>query len=511
MTPMYSSHSFPASPLSIGQTLVAPELHSMCPSQAPDDYLLPLPTPVPVAMPDIIDQSSCASPFQGGVQHSHDHFHHHHYQHHYRHSYQPNSAFQDLEDAQHLTMLQDIIRQSNRLAEDPTEAITPTPCAIHPTIRRTQSLETFSTLDRRMNMAMSMADSIMYDNAQSYVSSLPGSPMCMGSPLMQMSEDYSSALHQGQCQLASSPMPFDGDLSGSTPPTALSSPFTPTFQTALSPSFSAESSCHSPSMSTSSPTIDHNNVSLNEIDRSTPYIQEINYNNYTFGGNYNQQDHHHHHHHPYSQHHCQVSTDGRQSSVDTITDAHSDTDTSPLNSRKPRIFICTFPDCKRTFSRPYNLKSHAMTHGSFRPFPCNLCDRSFARIHDRDRHMSSHRQMKAYHCIVCMTRFARQDAVIRHLKLSNEMNSCSWILKAQGITFRDVAAGRVTRQSLGREDDILRTVETLEEQLRKTRANRAFDLLKYPKPATTTTDTTITDATDTTDTTDTTETATTTV
>ncbi|KAI8353742.1 hypothetical protein B0O80DRAFT_367154, partial [Mortierella sp. GBAus27b] len=75
---------------------------------------------------------------------------------------------------------------------------------------------------------------------------------------------------------------------------------------------------------------------------------------------------------------------------------------------------CPYPNCHRTFSRPYNLKSHGLTHDIQRPHACEKCAKTFARIHDRDRHMNSHMEQKPHVCIVCMGRFARQDAVIRH-------------------------------------------------------------------------------------------------
>ncbi|KAF9197323.1 hypothetical protein BGZ49_002288 [Haplosporangium sp. Z 27] len=143
---------------------------------------------------------------------------------------------------------------------------------------------------------------------------------------------------------------------------------------------------------------------------------------------------------------------------------------------KPR-YVCHVPDCNRTFSRPYNLKSHGLTHDTHRPYACTKCSKSFARIHDRDRHMNSHMAEKPHVCIVCMGRFARQDAVIRHLKLSNETNACSWILKNNNISFRDAAAGRVTREALGEESKIQQTLETLEEHARKARATKTLELM----------------------------------
>lgn len=95
--------------------------------------------------------------------------------------------------------------------------------------------------------------------------------------------------------------------------------------------------------------------------------------------------------------------------------------------------------------------------------------------------MSSHRTVKAHCCIVCQVRFARQDAVIRHLKLSDETNPCSLILKSQGITFRDVAAGRINRRILGSEDYIIKTFEMLENEIRKEKAVSALDRMKVPK------------------------------
>ncbi|KAF9389220.1 hypothetical protein CPB97_011787 [Podila verticillata] len=144
--------------------------------------------------------------------------------------------------------------------------------------------------------------------------------------------------------------------------------------------------------------------------------------------------------------------------------------------QKPR-YLCHIPNCGRTFSRPFNLKSHGLTHEPQRPHACDQCPKTFARIHDRDRHMKGHLTEKAHCCIVCLGRFARQDAVTRHLKLSNEMNPCSLILKANGITFRDAAAGRVGRHQLGEEEDIRRTLDMLDEQARKTKASRAMELM----------------------------------
>ncbi|KAI8594608.1 hypothetical protein EDD21DRAFT_345387 [Dissophora ornata] len=48
------------------------------------------------------------------------------------------------------------------------------------------------------------------------------------------------------------------------------------------------------------------------------------------------------------------------------------------------IHVC--PVCQRRFTRPFNLRSHLMTHTTARPFPCDECDWKFTRQHDLLRH-----------------------------------------------------------------------------------------------------------------------------
>lgn len=482
--------SFPAP--SIEHTMIAPELRSMSHLHEVEHSLQSYASANPITT---TDHDSPLSPFLhelhlASPEHYHHQYYHHH--HHHRHSYQPTLAFQDLEETQNLSMPQDMMHQRSGIASSSSaDVLTSATCTLHPPMRRIQSLESFSPVTRHMNMTLSMANAMVVDDLQPG-SPYVGSPIPMKSNLVEgYSTDYARMLHQETFQMPPTSMAFADDHFGSFPPLTASSTLPSIFQPLFTPSFSAGSNCYSPAISTSSPSIDNTSITIDDSGRTTPTTPYVSHNtNYKSDYDSDIDDISCNQKHD----HNQTSNHSRQSSLKSSADVFSDTDTSndPSNSDEcgeddngtsssGKIFNCFFPGCNRYFGRSYNLKAHALTHGDNRPFPCRLCSKKFARIHDRDRHMSCHRDEKAHCCIVCLGRFARQDAVIRHLKLSNEMNPCSWILKSQGITFREVAAGRINRRSLGTEVDIVKAFETLEIEIRKERAARALERMKAPK------------------------------
>ncbi|KAI9238788.1 MAG: hypothetical protein BYD32DRAFT_351054, partial [Podila humilis] len=77
--------------------------------------------------------------------------------------------------------------------------------------------------------------------------------------------------------------------------------------------------------------------------------------------------------------------------------------------------------CDKTFSRPFNLRSHRAIHEGLKPFACTevgpkgTCSWSFARRHDLERHVKSrHTSSKSYLCMTCGAKCARSDAFKRH-------------------------------------------------------------------------------------------------
>ncbi|KAF9196224.1 hypothetical protein BGZ49_002876 [Haplosporangium sp. Z 27] len=79
--------------------------------------------------------------------------------------------------------------------------------------------------------------------------------------------------------------------------------------------------------------------------------------------------------------------------------------------------------CDKTFSRPFNLRSHRATHLGIKPYPCTYvndagenCHWSFARRHDLVRHMRSrHSKENTFACKSCGIQCTRTDALKRHI------------------------------------------------------------------------------------------------
>ncbi|KAG0046518.1 hypothetical protein BGZ83_008318 [Gryganskiella cystojenkinii] len=94
---------------------------------------------------------------------------------------------------------------------------------------------------------------------------------------------------------------------------------------------------------------------------------------------------------------------------------------------------CPEPDCEKSFSRLFNLRSHMRTHSKARPFVCQSCNFAFSRRHDRDRHAKKHLSEKPYKCIVCEATFVRQDALVRHLRMDGVQNTCMAAMEQRAV------------------------------------------------------------------------------
>jgi len=86
---------------------------------------------------------------------------------------------------------------------------------------------------------------------------------------------------------------------------------------------------------------------------------------------------------------------------------------------KDKMFVCTFKNCGKIFTRRYNVRSHVQTHLSDRPFACQFCGKRFVRQHDLNRHLKGHSESKLSKC-ACGKEFVRVDAMKKH----QERNIC---------------------------------------------------------------------------------------
>jgi uncharacterized Zn-finger protein len=116
----------------------------------------------------------------------------------------------------------------------------------------------------------------------------------------------------------------------------------------------------------------------------------------------------------------QVKKQAKMKKLGNIAKAGSNKIVKSSVSKVNQQYWCDYPECTKTFTRPYNLKSHKRTHTAEKPFACEYpgCSREFARQHDRNRHAKLHLGLKPYTCQHCNKSFARQDALNRHQRVT---------------------------------------------------------------------------------------------
>lgn len=100
-----------------------------------------------------------------------------------------------------------------------------------------------------------------------------------------------------------------------------------------------------------------------------------------------------------------------------------ETQPSQRKLKHPATHQC--PDCPKSFTRAYILRSHLRTHTDERPFVCTICKKPFHRENDRKRHEKTHGGERDVICgglsksgreWGCRRRFTRPDALRKHFQ-----------------------------------------------------------------------------------------------
>ncbi|GJJ73316.1 hypothetical protein EMPS_05674 [Entomortierella parvispora] len=150
-------------------------------------------------------------------------------------------------------------------------------------------------------------------------------------------------------------------------------------------------------------------------------------------------------------------------------------------STKPKpSHACPEPDCDKSFSRLFNLRSHMRTHSKARPFVCASCNFAFSRRHDRDRHAKKHLSEKPYKCIVCEATFVRQDALVRHLRMDGVQNTCMAAMEQRAMQLGENGNGYMLAATQQVHDE--QEQEDRDADERQLAAKSAMDISNNRKP-----------------------------
>ncbi|XP_074650698.1 transcription factor IIIA-like [Tubulanus polymorphus] len=99
-----------------------------------------------------------------------------------------------------------------------------------------------------------------------------------------------------------------------------------------------------------------------------------------------------------------------------------------IKSTRPSVYLCSFENCGKTFSRPDRLEHHTRTHTGERPYACNHCDRTYTRSAHLQRHIDkSHIPDDKQNKIIiqcphddCSQSFVSQDNLNKHIQRRHE-------------------------------------------------------------------------------------------
>ncbi|XP_047664748.1 general transcription factor IIIA, b isoform X2 [Tachysurus fulvidraco] len=105
-----------------------------------------------------------------------------------------------------------------------------------------------------------------------------------------------------------------------------------------------------------------------------------------------------------------------------------------------KSFVCSFFNCKASFSKFWKLEAHYCKHTGLKPFACDSCDKSFCTRSQLTRHNLSHSGKKPYQCLVdgCSEGFTSTAGLKNHVERVHQHKEKQYVCDYEGClkTFR---------------------------------------------------------------------------
>lgn len=97
-------------------------------------------------------------------------------------------------------------------------------------------------------------------------------------------------------------------------------------------------------------------------------------------------------------------------------------------------FVCSFFNCKASFSKSWKLEAHLCKHTGLRPFACVSCDKSFCTRYQLTRHHLTHSGEKPYRCSVegCPKTFVSSSSMKHHVTRIHQQKENQYVCEIDG-------------------------------------------------------------------------------